>query len=157
MANLDGFDASQVDPDVGFEPLPKNDYEAILTESMYKDTKSGNGRYLQLTWEIITGEYKKRIIFDRLNLDNPNKTAVKIAQARLSAICHAVGILRPKDSAELHNKPVIVSVGLEERDDRPGEYSNNVTGYKGVGDAPKATTEATAIPEDKALPPWKRK
>ena len=55
-------------------------------------------------------EFKGRNLWARLNLDNPNEIAVKIARAELSALCRAVGVLEPKDSVELHNLPLVISV-----------------------------------------------
>ena len=46
-----------------------------------KPTKTGNGQYLQLAFEIIEGEYKNRKVWARLNLENANADAVRIARA----------------------------------------------------------------------------
>jgi hypothetical protein len=117
MANLNGFNATEIEPTSNFEPLPANKYLAAITESEMKPTKSGNGSYLQLTFTVLEGEYKNRILWARLNLDNPNATAVKIARSELSAICHAVGVMQPRDSVELHNLPLMIAVKLKKRDD----------------------------------------
>jgi len=85
MADLRGFDANQVEPSADFETLPAGKYEAVITESEMKPTKAGTGHYLQLTFQIIEGEFKNRFLWARLNLDNPNATAVQIARAELSA------------------------------------------------------------------------
>jgi hypothetical protein len=155
MANLDGFDATTVDPNVGFDPLPAGDYTVMMIDSEFKATKKEDGEYLQCTWEVIDGEHKKRLVFDRLNLKNANETAVKIAMSTLSAICHAVGVMKPKDSAELHGKPVIATVSLEERNDKPGSYSNRIYRYSAVGAAKIAP--AASKTTEAAVPPWKRK
>ncbi|MGD9126460.1 MAG: DUF669 domain-containing protein, partial [Planctomycetia bacterium] len=66
MANLNGFDANQVDPSTSFDPIPAGKYVAVITESEMKDTKSGVGQYLQLTFDIIDGKYKGRKLWSRL-------------------------------------------------------------------------------------------
>ena len=43
------------------------------------------GKYLQLRLDIISGPYKNRVIFDRLNLQNPNDKAVEIAKKQLAS------------------------------------------------------------------------
>ena len=73
MANLNGFDANTVDPASDFEPLPAGKYLAVITASEMKPTKSGNGHYLELTFQVIDGPYKGRMLWSRLNLDNPNR------------------------------------------------------------------------------------
>jgi hypothetical protein len=113
------FDATTVEPMNDFSPIPVGEYIAVITASDMKDTKSGSGKYLQLTYQIVEGEYKNRLIFENINLINSNEVAVQIAQKTLSSICHAVGVLHPQDSVELHDKPLMIKVGI-----RPasGEY-----------------------------------
>ncbi|GMU36592.1 MAG: DUF669 domain-containing protein [Phycisphaerae bacterium] len=150
MANLN-FNATDVDPAVGYDPIPAGKYLAAITESEEKPTKSGSGSYVQLTFQILEGEYKGRLVWARLNLDNPNATAVKIARAELSAICRAVGVMSPKDSSELHNLPLVISVGVKPRKDN-GEPSNVIRGYEKRGAAAKPPAAATG--NGKA--PWQR-
>ena len=152
MANLNGFNATEVEPATTFEPLPAGRYLAAITESEMKPTKSGSGSYLQLTFTVLEGEYKNRVLWARLNLNNPNATAVKIARGELSAICRAVGVLQPRDSVDLHNLPLMITVKLKKRDDT-GELTNEIKGYarkaSAVGTGPQA-----AVTDN--TPPWKR-
>ena len=152
MANLNGFDANQVEPTTSFEPIPAGKYLAAITESEMKPTKSGSGSYLQLTFTIVEGEYKNRVLWARLNLNNPNATAVKIARGELSAICRAVGVMQPKDSVELHNIPLVIVVKLKKRQDT-GELTNEIKGYE-----PKASAagQPQQAPAADSTPPWKR-
>lgn len=151
MADLRGFDANQVEPSADFEPIPAGKYEAVITESEMKPTKAGTGHYLQLTFQVIEGEFKNRFLWARLNLDNPNATAVQIARAELSAICRAVGVMAPNDSTELHNLPLVISVKCKKRDDT-GELTNEIKGYSKKESEPPAAVAATA----NSTPPWKR-
>ncbi len=109
MAQLN-FDASQHDPQQGFDPVPAGKYTAMITSSEMKPTKKQNGEYLSLMFQIIDGEFNGRIVFANLTLSHPNKTTVDIANSTLSAICHAVGIMNVQDSQELHDKPMVIDV-----------------------------------------------
>ena len=151
MADLRGFDANQVDPSTTFDPIPAGKYPAVITQSEMKDTKAGTGQYLQLTFEIIEGAFKGRSLWARLNLDNPNATAVKIAKAELSAICRAVDVLSPNDSADLHNLPLVLDVRCKKRADT-GEITNEIKGY-GKKEPP---TPPAAPAVTNSTPPWKR-
>ena len=128
MANLNGFNAHEVDPATQFEPIPSGKYVAVIVESDQKPTKSGNGSFLELVFEIVEGEYRGRKVWARLNLANPNETAVKIAQAELSAICRAVNVMQPGDSVELHDLPLVITVKCKKRGDT-GELTNEIKGY----------------------------
>ena len=151
MANLNGFDAREVKPAVGFDPIPAGQYLVIITESEFKPTKNGVGQYLQLTFQVLEGEHKGRLLWSRLNLDNPNATTVKIARAELSAICRAVGVMAPKDSLELHNLPLVIKVGHKKRADT-GELTNVIKGYEKKGAAAQPASAASGD----SKPPWQR-
>lgn len=138
MADLGNFDATKVDPNVGFDAMPAGEYTVIITASDRVGTKNGNGSYLKLEMQVVNGKFQNRKLWDNLNLDNPNAQAVQIARGTLSAICRAVGVLTPKDSAELHNRPLLAKVVVE-KDPTYGE-KNVVKSYKAIG----ATTPATA-------------
>ncbi|UCC31263.1 MAG: DUF669 domain-containing protein [Phycisphaerales bacterium] len=151
MANLNGFDANEVEPAVGFDPIPVGRYLAVITDSEMKPTKSGTGSFLELTFQVLEGEFKERLLWTRLNLDNPNATTVRIARAELSAICRAVGVMTPKDSIDLHNVPLAITVGQRKRQDT-GEMTNVIKDYaKKDAAAPKPTTSGN---DGKA--PWKK-
>ena len=151
MADLRGFDANQVEPTAALDPIPAGKYPAVITESEMKPTKAGTGSYLQLAFQIIEGEHKNRLLLARLNLDNPNETAVKIANAELSAICRAVGVLAPSDSAELHNLPLVIHVRCKKRSDT-GEITNEIKGYS----QKEQPVVASQAPATNSTPPWKR-
>lgn len=157
MAELNGFDAEQHDPMEDFSVMPAGEYVAMAMDSEMRVTKLGTGEFLQITWEIIDGENQGRKLWSRLNLNNPNPTAVEIANRELSSICRAVNVLRPKNSEQLHNLPLVLNVGIEKRKDN-GELANRVKGYSSVGDMPPRsapTSEKTAA-QDPPPPPWKR-
>ncbi|MCK6470854.1 MAG: DUF669 domain-containing protein [Planctomycetes bacterium] len=150
MANLKGFNANTVEPSTEFEPVPAGKYAAVITATELKPTKSGKGSFLELVFEVIEGEFKGRKLWARLNLDNPNALAVKIARAELSAICRAVGVMEPKDSCELHNLPLVVTVKQKAGPD--GEVYNEVKDYA------KRENAAQGKPAQSAnqTPPWRR-
>ena len=142
------FNATEIDPAQSFELLPPAEYAVIITASEMKETKSGSGEYLELVYQVVDGEYSGRKLWDRLNILNANVTAQEIGQRSLSAICHAVGVLNPTDSDELHDKPFVVRVGTQPA--RDGYDAGNVIkGYK-------SATETPTKPKNIA-PPWVKK
>ncbi len=157
------FDANTVEPTGKFTPIPMDDYLAIITDSEMKDTKKGDGKYLLLTYEVIEGEFKGRKIFETLNLVNKTQTAVEIAQRALSAVCRATGVLHPKDSSELHGKPLVISVGIREGSNG-FEDKNVIRGYsrvdgkelKDVTDATPATKTAAPVAGGAKRKPWQK-
>jgi hypothetical protein len=151
MADLTGFNANNVEPTRDFEPIPAGKYLAIITNSEMRRTKAGNGHYLELTFRVLSGPCENRVLWSRLNLDNPNEQAVQIAQGELSAICRAVGVMQPKDSIELHGIPLTIGVGLKRRADTD-ELANEVKTY-----SRKDAMHGVPQREATTTPPWARR
>jgi len=147
MSMLGGFDATNVDPRQDYSPIPAGKYLAAITESEEKPTKAGTGAYLALTFQILEGEFQGRKLWARLNLQNPNPKAVQIAQAELSAICRAVNVLKPQDSVELHDLPLMITVKCRKRAETD-EITNEISGY--------AAKPPTTTPPPTGAAPWKR-
>ena len=152
MADLHGFNANEVDPSAPFEPLPAGKYLACVTNSEMKPTKAGDGSYLELEFTVLEGECKDRKVWDRLCLNHSNQQTVKIARANLSALCRAVGVMQPRDSAELHNLPVVLTVKCKKRPDTD-EITNEVKGYEAKSVAQGTPQQA---PVTSTTPPWNR-
>ena len=154
MGNLQGFNANEVEPTGSTEPLPAGWYTAMIVDSQFKPTKAGTGEYLELTFEVVEGEHQNRKVWARLNLNNPNQTAVDIAQRELSAICRAVGIMTPQDSADLHDKPLSIKVAI-----RPAgngyDASNEIKNFA-EADGVRPEAQASAAPAATGKKPWQR-
>ena len=94
-----------------FTPIPAGDYLAAVKKSVWTKTKAGDGHYIDLTWVILDGEYKGRLInFDLLNLDNPNPDAVAMANKQSNSISDACGLVGVEDSEEWHGIPIMINV-----------------------------------------------
>jgi hypothetical protein len=122
------FQTDEVE-DSSYEPVPAGDYTMRITKSEIKTTKAGNGEYISLQMEILDeGAYHGRVIYDNLNIVNPNEMAVKIARATLKQICEAVGVKELEDTNELHGTPFIGRVKINPA---KGDYdaSNGVAKY----------------------------
>lgn len=156
MADLSFFDATSVEPLQPMTALPRGRYTAMITASEEKQTKSGNGAYLQLEFTVLDGPHANRKVWARLNLDNPNQTAVEIARRELAAIYQALGITAAADSSELHDKPLQIEVAIEVKD---GNENNRIKAYMSVGGGAPAARQAASQPAPAAAPaaakrPW---
>jgi len=156
MAELNGFNAEEVPTSTGFDPIPAGTYRVMIVASERKPNKAGTGSYISMTLEVMDGALAGRKLFEVLNLENPNAQAVEIARATLSQICHAVGVLRPRDTEELHGKPMMASV-LVKKDRGSDELRNRIAKFSPVNGAPAASGAAAgASAPQQSTPPWKR-
>lgn len=124
------------DDQEGFVPIAAGKYIAAITSSEMKETKAKTGHYLNLQVKIMEGDSKGKIIFDLLNLVNPNPVAVEIANKRLNSICKACRLRGVEDSEELHGIDMAITVGVEEATaDWPAK--NKILGYADLEEATK--------------------
>ena len=147
MADLNGFDAREVEPAKSFEAVPPGDYLAMVINSEMKTTKAGTGSFIELTLEILEGKHKGRKVWDRPNWTNPNRLCVDIGRSQFSQLCHAVNVLSPKDSCELHDIPCVISVKTKPYD---SGLSNEIKEYK-----PRVHTQPVAQSPGDQSAPWK--
>jgi hypothetical protein len=147
-----GFDANAPENQRTNSVVPAGEYPAIMVESEKKSTNANDGHYLNTKWQIVAGEFQNRIVFQKYNLWlAPHKeTALQIARGQFSECCRAVGVNTPRDSSELHNKPVMIKVKVK-KDDQYGDQ-NEITAYKPVGKP--ATSAPTIAAASTTGEPW---
>lgn len=148
------FDATQFDPATGSgDVIPTGEYKLAITSSELKKTNSG-GQMIMLGMRVLEGEQKDKVIFENINVQNSNATAVEIGQKTLSAISHVTGVLTFQTTAQLHGKPFMARVEQttyknDKGDDLP---TNNIKAYMDIngnapvrGQAPQAGQPAPAV------------
>lgn len=144
MAMLpDVFNAKDSEKMSGFEPIQVGWVIAEVTKTEIKPTKAKTGKYLTCQFKILEPEqYKGRMVFNLLNLVNPNQVAVDIAQKELASLCEACGIDELEDSVELHGIPLGLKLGIQAASaDYPAK--NVIKAYKVEDD-----TEVMEVDED---------
>lgn len=153
--NLSGFNAANIEVTDSYDPIPAGWYSVVITDSEFKATSAGTGQYLKLRFGVIDGEHQGRVLFTNLNLDNPNPKAVEIAQKDLAQICHAVGVMAPDDSTELHDKPLQAKVTI--RPARDGyDAQNEVKGYRSMGAPVTSAAAPVAAAPATGKKPWEK-
>jgi hypothetical protein len=149
------FDATTVAPELPRGPIPAGVYLAQIIESDVVATKSG-GEMLKLTLEVLDDAHKNRRIWTNINTRNPSADAERIGQSQLSALCHAVNVLVPKDSSMLHMIPVRVRVAIRPAGpDRTGvhrEAQNEVKGYEAAQGGTVPASYAPQTPPSTGTP-----
>ena len=155
------FDATKVAPAKALDPVPAGWYDAKVITSELKPTSNGAGTRLNLTFEIIGGQYPGRKVFFGLNIKNDSQDAVRISQEQLSAICHAVGILNLVQSEQLHGHPLKIKVkiqpaagGYEAKNDISGfEHINFVPATQGAATGQKSSATSTQPAQQRPAAP----
>lgn len=148
MAQID-FNVSEVTPTQEYSPLPEGRYEAVVTDSSLRENRNGSGNYILLEFEVVSGEYRGRKLWSRYNVRHTNPAAVEIGRSQFAAVCRAVGLVNPRDTAELHNRTLVLMVKCRKRKDSD-ELENAIAGYRAKESAPASSantqTQATSAP-----------
>jgi hypothetical protein len=145
MAHL-GFNPANVEPPVPIGLLPKGRYIVACEKSEVKENKKGTGHILMLQFVIQEGEYKKKKIYDYINIKHNNHVAQRVGQQHLAGMCHALGITHLENSQQLHGLPLEVEIGIQEGKDG-WESKNIIRGFvKKVADKSGVDLSAPMAP-----------
>lgn len=148
MAQLPSvFDAKNQEKQTEFEPIPVQWVIGECVKSEYKPNSNKTGHYLTCQMKVLAPEkYKGRMVFNLMNLDNPNQTAVEIANKELASMCAACEVEELEDSTELHGIPFGMRLGI-----KPGDANwppkNVIKAYK-----TEAETEELLLDEEDESP-----
>jgi hypothetical protein len=147
------FNSATVEPmpSRSFDPLPRGEYEMMIVKSDVKATQAGTGHYIELEMHVLGGEHSGRRIWERLNVNNPNKTAQDIAEAALASLCHAIGVTEIGETEELHDTPFIARVDIDKKEPTRNRIMGYVTAGAPAKPAPTARPVAAAPATKK---PW---
>jgi hypothetical protein len=125
-----GFDSDSVKPAEDFAVLDAGKYPVQILSADMTQTKKQNGHYLAVKFVVLDGPAKGRNLWDNMNLDNPNETAVDIARRSLSALCKAtIGGDRFVNTNQLLQKTCVASVKIAK------DGSNSIRTYSTFADA----------------------
>ena len=140
------FDATTVAPDAGSSPVPAGNYTVMISDAQEAPNKAGTGKNLKIEFTITGGPQDGRKVWAYLSLENPSADAVRIAQGKLSAICHAVGVLKPSGPQDLLNTSLDIAVKVKPREDKPGEFSNDIGTFEKRGKLTSPVAPAAPAP-----------
>lgn len=172
MANIAGSYDPNAEASGDFSPIPTGTYRAVIVDSDVEDIskRDNKGRCLRLTWKVDGGDYDGRLVWQRLNMWAENMgvntdKVISIANQQFASIRQACGVPAPQDSAELHDRPCEIYVGMSKP--REGfDPQNEIKSVKAIGVTAPAATPAVARvtpPVSRSVPatngssaPWRK-
>ena len=100
-------------PKNGFETIPEDDYTLQVIKSALNPTKDARGEKIDVTLEVMDGDYAGRKIFDLFNYVNKSPDAERIGKARLGELCAAIGIEELENTEQMHGIPFRGHISIE--------------------------------------------
>lgn len=153
------FDATSYTPqERSYGVIPPGKYQTVINATDVKKTKAGDGEYLEIEFQITGDQFGGRKVWERLNINNPNKKAEDIARERLAALCQAVNIPHLTDSDQLVDCMVVLALEI----DRKEPDRNRIVGFYSMDGAAPAAAPAPApapapfTPAGPRSMPWKK-
>ncbi len=140
------FDATKFNPEQGMAKHPVGKFPAIISGVSVEENNSKTGGYFSVLFTTQAGSIRKNYNLWFNNPSDGQKQAIDIASRQLSALCHAVGIIRLGDGRELINARCQIDVTPQAKDERYNEVSKV---YDANGDEPG---KAPAAPQPQAAP-----
>ncbi|HEU5019661.1 MAG TPA: hypothetical protein VFT69_17010 [Pseudolabrys sp.] len=166
----------QYDPEAeasNFDQIPDGEYDAQVIESDRLPISNDKdlGECLSLCWQVTSGEFEKRLFWQRLNLwwNGPEKTpgkVVQIANQQFAAVREATGKKIVNASEELHFIPCRVTLGRQKTDPQYQEVKSvKAAGgnVRQIGSAaPRAANNSAPVQQQAAAAgggraPWPRR
>jgi hypothetical protein len=121
------MDLTGVDDHLKPQPIKPGWYQAIITDAGQKMAKSSGNSYLSLTWTVINGSCKGRLVFDSIMLTG---NGAKFGLTKLKTIAKAIGHRNPNyihDTSELVQRPCYINVGMRQQEGY--DDSNKINNY----------------------------
>lgn len=145
MADLGmNFDATQVTPSE--DQVAPGWHIGKITQSERRHNKNTRGEHMAIEFTLTQGKFQRWKLFEHLNLWNPNKQAEQIAQGKLSAIAHAVGVLQFNNLQALHDFEMQIRVAHD------ADGRAVIKGYKAIEHTEHQPSPGRAYAENNPTP-----
>lgn len=112
--------------------LERGEYPLIVVDAEECITKTGNGKYLKVEFEVAQGHPNAgKKVWSNLTVSNPSEKAVEIGIQQLTRLCAAVGLQGGfAHESELRGKSFVGEVGIEKSKNPAYDDQNKVYAYK---------------------------
>lgn len=99
------------------ETIAPGDYEIAIKSLEMKDSKTG-GKYFNVCFQVVDGEFKGKTFFEMYNMVNSNPTAVQIGRSKFKQMVAATGWENPDEInvTKLTGRTLVARIG-EKSDD----------------------------------------
>lgn len=135
----------------GFEPIPAGWYDVTVTGAELKDTKAGDGQYINVQYTVLGPEQQGRVLFGLINIRNASTKAQEIGLSNLNALMAAIGLEKVQDTDQLIGHDCQVKVKIKSavlNDDKSEKYpaGNDISGWKPSAGGFKSSAPVTKKP-----------
>ena len=158
MAILDqSFDVESLPvSENNYEVLPAGWYDVTIAGAEIRNTKSGNGQYIAVRYDVLGPTHQGRVVFGNLNIKNESSKAEEIGRQQLGELMRAIGLTKVSDTDQLIGGTLQIKLAI--RTQEGYDPTNDVRGFKSIngGSVPAPAASAPA-PKSGSAAPWAKK
>ena len=149
-----GYDTSEYKASAGFEALPTDDYNLVITDTEKVENKKLNGHQLKVTVEVLDGPMKGRKVFPSFNIWHHDEKPRQIGREQFNSVVAAIGITAPRNHEDIRGGRLTARVTKTE-DPKYGE-GNDIKSYKPyvASAAPSNAAPSAPAPAAASGKPW---
>ena len=152
----------------GYDPIPDGWYQATVANADYRNTKTGDGKYIAVQFSITGPSFQGSSVWTNFNTRNSSAKAEEIGRGQLRAMLEAAHF-----SAQLQDTDQLLGLALQIKVTTraaTGGFGpqNEIKGFRALGDpvpqtkaAPAPATfqasKAAAPAARPTTPPWAKK
>lgn len=148
------FEMLEGEATLEYAPLPKGWYSASVMETERTTSSAGND-YLNVTFEVTQADHAGRRVWNNFNLWHPTENVRGIGERQFSDLARACGLASCKDTDELLDLHLDISLTIEEGSGTYGP-KNRVVAYRSAPSAQPPVMAKAANGDTSSLddPPW---
>ena len=154
------FNAADGDTSDSFGLVPKGTYDLTLVKAEKKKGTKPGAKYVDCQIKVIGGDYAKRMIFLKLNLENKNPQTVEISEKLLRQLMLSCGVPTLKDKwdlSKLINVPAKGRVGIQKGNEDYPDDQNKIQAFIIPDAAEPSSSSSSDFEGDKELMKLKKK
>lgn len=142
------------------DPIPEGTkLKAAITEVKWAEYQGE--RYINARWDVLDGEYKKRVIFQKIKVFEADEKKADKARTMLAAIdANCGGKLQALEGEPtdmdlmkyLTNKPMLIRVGVWDLNGNKGNWVQMVSSASGAPASTPAAAKPKSAPKKEEAP-----
>jgi len=109
-----------------YKLLEKGVYKFVIVSAEIKQTKKGDGSYLNVRFDECEGDGENSVVFKTFTLSNPSQKAVTIGKRQLAGLKHAIG--KPEASTVEDFRGCMCWGEVRIEDGKDGHKDKNIIG-----------------------------
>lgn len=146
MADLTRYYTPEAAPEADdFSPIPPGWYDAEIVDIEERDTRAGDGCYLNVRFDVTGPTNAGRVIFEMYTMENPSPKAVRAGHAKFRQLHEACGLPHITDTDQLVGRSCAIKVKIERNEQYGDKNRVQASRAQSGGSAPRGGAAPASV------------